>query len=76
MWRFLFDIFFDWLLTPPNKKAGYDPFSNPENRIEGWTDKDGQYNQKIVQGPDTGIHRFYDPENERSGQTGTIRPGR
>jgi hypothetical protein len=54
-------------------RLGGDPFDNPFNRIIDWTNKKGQYNQKIVQGPDEGIHRGYDPNRLRSFQTGTDR---
>lgn len=55
-----------------------DPFNDPRNRVEQWInrDKDGrpvQINQRIVLGPDTGIHRFYDIRNRRSGETGVTR---
>jgi hypothetical protein len=41
----------------------YDPFSNPDNRIEFWRTKHphpGQLNRKIVSGPDAGLHQGYD----------------
>lgn len=50
-----------------------DPFDNDDNRVESWTDREGQTNQKVVEGPDTGTHRFYDPKTGRTGQTGVIR---
>ena len=52
----------------------YDPWENPDNKIVQWTDSDDQINQKIVDGPDTGLHRYYDPQhNFRSGETGYSR---
>jgi len=51
-----------------------DPWQDPRNRIEPWVNKEtGQMNQKIVSGPDTGLHRYYDKARRRSGQTGTER---
>src|SRR5258708_28476310 len=50
------------------------PFDNPANVVEQWTNKvTGQINQKIRSGPDKGVHRFYDPGTNRSGQTGITR---
>ncbi len=53
-----------------------DPFQNPENKVEQWiTDKgpdEGKINQKIVSGPDRGVHRFITPSG-RTGQTGITR---
>jgi hypothetical protein len=55
----------------------YDPWQNPDNTVAQWTDSDGQINQKIVSGPDEGLHRYYDPANNyRTGQTGYDRPYR
>jgi len=55
-----------------------DPFQDPRNRVIDWRNRDtGQYNQKIIQGPDTGIHRYVVPDGSgRAGQTGTERPFR
>lgn len=51
-----------------------DPFQNPENVVSPtWIDKKGQINQKIVGGPDKGVHRFVDPNIGRTGQTGVTR---
>jgi hypothetical protein len=56
-----------------------DPFENPANKIdEPWFNRDSdgrivQINQKIVEGPDRGIHRYYDIVNNRSGYTGITR---
>lgn len=51
-----------------------DPWKDPRNRVEEWiAQSTGQINQKIVSGPDAGIHRFYNPKQRRSGQTGTER---
>jgi len=50
------------------------PFSNPSSRVVTWITKStGQINQKVVSGPGAGTHRFYDPNNLRSGQTGSER---
>ena len=54
---------------PPN-----DPFGNPDNRVVDWTTRGtGQYNQKVVNGPDRGVHRGYVPGRGRTFQTGTDR---
>lgn len=51
-----------------------DPWKDPRNRIESWVNQDtGQMNDKIVSGPDAGVHRYYDKTRRRSGQTGTQR---
>lgn len=51
-----------------------DPFENPANKVEQWTNRTtGQINQKIVSGPDKGVHRYYDPGSNRGGQTGVSR---
>ena len=65
-------------MAGPNDKPNFDkdPFQDDRNRVKSWPNKDGQTNQKIIEGPDTGVHRFYDPEHNRSGQTGTERPNR
>jgi len=49
-------------------------FTDKGNHIKTWTDKDGQINLEIVEGPDRGTHRFYDPEHQREGQTGVENP--
>lgn len=52
------------------------PFENPENEIVQWiTDKGpdkGKINQKIIAGPDRGVHRFVTPSG-RTGQSGITR---
>lgn len=51
-----------------------DPFENPANEVHQWTHSvTGQVNQKVVAGPDKGVHRFYVPGTGRSGQTGITR---
>ncbi len=55
-----------------------DPFTFKENVIKYWIDHrpDGsakQWNAKITSGPDRGIHRFYDFNRMRPGQTGITR---
>ncbi|SRR3989344_4311360 len=50
-----------------------DPWKDPRNRIEQWTDLTGKYNVKIVSGPDTGLyglHRGYDPDKRRGWEAG------
>jgi len=66
--------------TRTSYKAGFEisgfanPFDNPANVVEQWTHpKTGQVNQKIVSGPDRGVHRFVDPQTGRTGQTGVSR---
>lgn len=49
---------------------GQDPFNNPDNRVVDWTDQNGQQNQKVVDGPDEGLHRGYDPNRNRSFEAG------
>jgi len=55
-----------------------DPFADPRSQVADWTTRlTGQYNQKVVDGPGTGAHRFYVPDGSgRAGQTGTERPFR
>ena len=54
-----------------------DPFKDDRNRVEYWRNRrTGQQNQKIVEGPDAGVHRYSDPRTGRTGQTGPERPGR
>ena len=48
----------------------HDWWTTEGNHIIVFTDSDGQTNYDIVEGPDRGTHRFYDPENQREGQTG------
>lgn len=53
------------------------PFNNPDNEVKSWTNETThQYNQKIIKGPDEGVHRFADQQRNRCGQTGTVRPGK
>ena len=57
-----------------------DPIASTKNDHDWWTtkgnhiitfkDADGQMNYDIVEGPDRGVHRYYDPQNLREGQTG------
>lgn len=53
------------------------PFKKPENVVETWRNQTtGQINQKIIKGPDKDVHRYGNPQNGRTGQTGNQRPGR
>jgi len=56
-------------------KNDHDWWTTEGNHIVEFTDSDGQINFDIVEGPDRGAHRFYDPENQREGQTGVEDPG-
>ncbi len=47
-----------------------DPWMDPRNRIERWTDVEGRVHEKIVQGPDTNAHRGYDPNKQREFEAG------
>ncbi len=47
-----------------------DPWMDPRNRIERRTDVEGRIHEKIVQGPDTGAHRGYDPSKQRGFEAG------
>ena len=49
------------------------PFENPENKVITWTNKQGVYNQKVVEGPDKEVHRGTVPSRGGSFQTGTER---
>lgn len=53
-----------------NAKNDHDWWTTKGNHIIVFTDSDGQINYDIVAGPDRGVHRFYDPEHMREGQTG------
>jgi len=54
-----------------------DPFKKPENEVETWRNQTtGQINQKIIKGPDKDVHRYANPQDGRTGQTGNERPGR
>lgn len=76
--------------TPPDLSISDspDPFKDPVetirnskewittkgNLIKVYTSKTGQVNYEIFSGPDRGLHRFYDPNNQREGQTGVENP--
>jgi hypothetical protein len=55
-------------------KNDHDWWTTAGNHIIVFTDSDGQVNYDIVEGPDRGAHRFYDPEHQREGQTGVENP--
>lgn len=52
------------------EKDNHDWWTTKGNHVIVFTDSDGQINYDIVAGPDRGVHRFYDPEHHREGQTG------
>jgi hypothetical protein len=43
---------------------------DPRNRIERRVDVEGRIHEKIVQGPDTNMHRGYDPNKQREFEAG------
>lgn len=51
-------------------KNDHDWWTTKGNHIVVFTDSDGQINYDIVAGPDRGVHRYYDHEHMREGQTG------
>ena len=53
-----------------SRKNDHDWWTSKGNHIVAFEDSKGQINLDIVQGPDRGTHRFYDPNTHREGQTG------
>jgi len=46
------------------------PYDDPDNKVVDWISQTGQFNQKVVEGPDAGLHRGYDPDRCRSFEAG------
>jgi hypothetical protein len=60
-------------MTYMSQQQSQGPFENPANKVVTWKNQQGVYNQKIVEGPDEGVHRGIDPNTGRAFQTGTER---
>jgi hypothetical protein len=54
----------------PIGKFGDPAFQNPANKVVNWTNRLGVINQKVVEGPDAGLHRGYDPSRGREFEAG------
>lgn len=45
------------------------PFDNPDNKVKEWKNQSGVINQKIVDGPDKGVHRGVDTNTGKTFST-------